>query len=117
MGKHRKRNTRRAYLTTALVAGSVLCGGIGTVLAQSPPAPVSVSLADPVLGEEIAPPAASQLVPEPSRIYVAKDGDTLWSVAVSQCRSGNSWKSLAKANHLSFPYPVHPGQKITVVCA
>lgn len=116
MGRHRKRSYRRAWMTTVLAAGSVLCGGIGVVLAQPAPALVRVSLSPPVIAEEIAAPAPVQRVPAPVKLYVAREGDSMWSIAFSQCGNGNDWRPLAKANHISYPYPVMPGAAITVEC-
>lgn len=118
MGKHRKRNIRRAYLSTAVAAALVLLAGAGYAMAEQPPAPVKVALSAPVIGERVTPPAPAPLVPEPSeRVYVAKKGDTLWSAAADFCHDGNRWGFLAKASHISYPYTVMPGQDITVRCS
>lgn len=117
-GKHRKRHIRRAYLTMGLAAASVLLGGVGYALAEPSPVPVVIA-GDPVLpGEAVTPPVPARPHPvPPARIYIAKEADSLWSIAASQCGNGNDWKPLASANHISYPYPVLPGQKITVRCS
>jgi nucleoid-associated protein YgaU len=115
-GKHRKRHVRRAVIAIAVAGLAVLGTGIGFAAAQSPPAVVKIA-GDPVIAQESsAPPAPSQAHAAPPVVYIAKQGDTFWSVSVSQCHSGNDWKALTSANHASPPYRVKPGQRITVKC-
>jgi len=113
-GRHRKRHLRRAVITTAVSALAVIGTGAGFAAAQSPPVTVRIA-GDPVIAPEPATAPATQAAPS-LRVYIAREGDTLWSVAVSQCRDGNDWRSLASANRISSPYPVTPGQRLAVSC-
>lgn len=112
-GRHRKSSLRRMIITTAISALAVMGTGVGFALAQSPPAAVRIA-GDPVL------PPAPAAVPAPSqsppKTYAARNGDTLWSIASSQCHDGGKWNVLASANHIRYPYPVTPGQRIAVTC-
>jgi hypothetical protein len=115
-GKHRRRHVRRVVITTGIAALAVLGTGVGFAMAQSPPVTVQIA-GDPVIApEQVAPPAPSQRPPAPSRIYIAKEPDSLWSIAASQCHDGKKWSILASANHIRYPYPVVPGQRLVVTC-
>lgn len=111
-GKHRRKHYRRAFITAGIAALAVLGTGVGFAAAQSPPVTVKIA-GDPVMAPESS---ASPAPPEAPPAYVAREGDTFWSISASQCHDGGKWKSLASANHISYPYPVHPGQKIAVEC-
>lgn len=114
-GKHRRRHYRRAFIAAGVAALAVLGTGVGFAMAQTPPAAVTIA-GDPVIAPEPAvSPVASQSPPAP-KIYVAREGDTLWSVASQQCHDGRKWNVLASANRIREPYPVLPGQRLTVEC-
>lgn len=116
-GRHRRSNLRRVIITMTISALAVMGTGVGFALAQSPPAVARIA-GDPVIAPEPAvTPAPSQSPPASSPVYVARNGDTLWSVAASQCHDGRKWNVLASANHIRYPYPVTPGQKIAVRCS
>ncbi|MGP3685828.1 N-acetylmuramoyl-L-alanine amidase [Streptomyces sp. IBSNAI002] len=46
-----------------------------------------------------------------STTYTVRDGDTLSGIGRDL---GVSWEALAKANNISAPYVIHPGQKLVV---
>lgn len=114
-GKHRRSNIRRVIVTMTISALAVMGTGVGFALAQSPPAVIRIA-GDPVIAPEpAAVPAPPQASPAP-KTYTVRGGDSVWSIAASQCHDGRKWNVLASANHIRYPYPVTPGQKIMVAC-
>lgn len=53
-------------------------------------------------------------VPSKQDVYIVKKEDTLYQIA---WRYGYDYKTLAKINHISYPYTIKPGQKIAFVFA
>lgn len=114
-GRHRRSNLRRAIITTTISALAVMGTGVGFALAQSPPAVVKIAGGPVIPAEPAAAPAPPQS-PAAPKVYIAREGDTLWSIASSQCRDGGKWNVLASANRIAYPFPVTPGQRIAVTC-
>lgn len=46
--------------------------------------------------------------------YVVKSGDTLWSIAEAQYKSGYNWVDIARANNLSNPGMINAGNKLVL---
>jgi len=111
MGRHRKcrRIPWKMLTLTAVAAG----GAIGFLTAGSPPVVQGASHAFP---QPHLPLRVKAPVQAATAVYTAGEGQSLWSIAHDKCGDGNDWKNLATANRISYPYPVTPGQKITLSC-
>jgi nucleoid-associated protein YgaU len=46
--------------------------------------------------------------------YTVTHGDSLWSIAVKSYGDGYKWVEIAKANNLSHPNTIHPGNKLVL---
>lgn len=46
--------------------------------------------------------------------YVVKPGDSLWQIAQILLGSGWRWHKIAAANDISFPYTIHPGERLKI---
>jgi nucleoid-associated protein YgaU len=44
--------------------------------------------------------------------YIVADGDTLWSIAEKQYKSGYNWVDIARVNNLNDPGLIHSGSKL-----
>jgi nucleoid-associated protein YgaU len=49
--------------------------------------------------------------------YTVAHGDTLWSIATTQCNNGYLWSSVAKQNKLVKPGVIHTGNTFTFTCS
>ena len=57
---------------------------------------------------------ADSTIAEPASSYEIKQGDSLWSISEKIYGSGYNWVDLAKANNLSNPGLIHPGNKLAI---
>lgn len=48
--------------------------------------------------------------PTPDSDYLVQQGDTLFSIAQQAYGDGNQWRVIAKANNISDPNLIYPGQ-------
>jgi len=46
------------------------------------------------------------------RVYVVKQGDSLWSISETVYKTGYNWVAIAKANNLANPGSIDAGQKL-----
>jgi nucleoid-associated protein YgaU len=46
--------------------------------------------------------------------YTIVKGDTLWDISIRAYGDGYAWTKIAKANNLSSPGVIHPGNKLTI---
>ena len=61
--------------------------------------------------------STENVIPTPTpdeNIYIVKDGDSLWNVAVLKYNNGYLWTEIAKANNLKDPNEIEVGQKLTI---
>ncbi len=77
-------------------------------LAQATTAPTKAVAPTPTPTKGEEKPAAK------SGEYIVKKGDTLWSIAEKQYKSGYNWVDIARANKLSNPGDIHVGNKIVL---
>ncbi|MCL4397564.1 LysM peptidoglycan-binding domain-containing protein [Patescibacteria group bacterium] len=60
---------------------------------------------------ELATPSATVALPT---THVVENGESLWSIAERYYSSGYNWQDIAKANNLTNPSEIEPGQKLTI---
>jgi LysM repeat protein len=87
-----------------------------TPLPLDTPTPTWTALAPPLTGQPTAagpqPTTIAAVTAPPSgRTYIIQDGDTLFDIAL---RFGVSLEALAKANGISDPTLIHPGQELVI---
>lgn len=56
-----------------------------------------------------APTGTVSSVSTEKRTYTVKTGDSLWSIAVANYQNGYKWSEIARANKLTNPDIIHPG--------
>lgn len=124
MGRHRRRGKFRrvASAVTAVVAGSLLGGFLLTTPHTASRAPEAVSLLAPAHLPVPVVQGTVQAVTAPPHAVVTlvnvtvHDGESLWSIAASQCGSGVKWRRLQAFNHIRYPFILHSGQVLTLAC-
>lgn len=48
------------------------------------------------------------------KIYIVKDGDTLWSIAASELQDGYSWTEIMRANNIKDPGNIEKGTRLII---
>lgn len=67
-------------------------------------------------GQQLVIPTVTPIMPQGQRAktYTVVQGDTLWSIAVSQYGDGYKWSEIAGANSLTNPNLIHAGNVLTL---
>jgi nucleoid-associated protein YgaU len=63
-------------------------------------------------GTKLNLPAGETIYPQ----HTIVRGETLWSVAVTYCGSGQAWHTIAQANTITDPAKIEPGITLKVAC-
>lgn len=69
---------------------------------------LSIPVVTPIVPEGQIGSGITDKKPE-QKMYTVKAGDTLWSIAVAQYGNGYRWTDIAKANNLTSPDLIFPG--------
>jgi LysM repeat protein len=115
--KHRQARNPLRLIPALTICGLAFIGGVGVRAWNTPSTAASVPVSIVTTPPE-AKPAPVLRVPhvasESLTRYTVKPGESLWTIAVSHCGSGNDYTALAKAN--SIAGVIYPGEVITLTC-
>ncbi|MER6557136.1 LysM peptidoglycan-binding domain-containing protein [Streptomyces sp. NPDC001027] len=95
-GSGRHARPRPPRLRTAMASSALAATAVGGVLAAAP-----------------AQAATTTAVAATTTTYTVKAGDTLSGIAQTHHVPGG-WQAIARANHLTSPYVIHPGERLVL---